>query len=105
MPPIVPTMGAMNVVKGSTIRARWFENVRIVGVDPFSIAGVQPKGDARERIVTGIVRHVRGNGAEPTKVRIYIDGPGADVTPPGCTCGPHVEVDPQHVVSVEGASE
>ncbi len=55
--------------------------------------------------MTGIVRHVRGNGAEPTKIRIYIDAPGAAVTPPGCTCGPHVEVDPQHVVSVEGAEK
>lgn len=89
----------MNVVKGSTIRARWYQ------VTDACLAGVQPKVGARERDVTGVVRHVRGNAAEPTKVRIYIDAPGANVTPPDCTCGPHVEVDPAHVVSVEGAEK
>lgn len=88
----------MNITKGTHITARWFRATNA------SLAGMQPKIGAEEVVVSGIVRHVRGDSETPTKVRVYIDAPGANVTPEGCTCGPHVEIDPAHVVSAENAS-
>lgn len=89
----------MNITKGTRITARWFRATNA------SLAGMQPKIGAEEVVVSGIVRHFRGDHpTNPTKVRLYIDAPGADVTPEGCTCGPHVEIDPAHVVSAENAS-
>ena len=83
------------ITKGMRIRARWFEPYRP------SLAGDWPKTAARGREVEGIVCHVRGDHpTAPTQVRLFIDAPGGDETPPGCTCGPHVGVDPAHVVEV-----
>lgn len=81
--------------KGMHIRARWLV------AHPASLAGAQPKVAARECEAEGIVRHVRGDRpTDPKRVRIFIDAPGGTETPPGCTCGPHVGVDPAHVVEV-----
>jgi hypothetical protein len=88
------------IQKGDWIRAQWL-TVRDIHGHPFSLAGVQDKRLATVGNVSGIVRHVRGDHpTAPTSVRLYIDpdeGQGT-VTPPGCSCGPHVEVDPVHVV-------
>ncbi len=87
----------MNVVKGSRVRARWLAT-RHVG-----LAGAQVKFEGTWREVKGTVRHVRGDHpTAPTAVRLYLDAEGeaGTVTPEGCTCGPHIEVDPKHVVEV-----
>ena len=85
----------MNVTKGMRITARWFRATSA------SLAGMQPKVGAEEVVVSGIVRHVRGDHpTNPTTVRFYIDAEGGTETPPGCTCGPHVGVNPDHVIAV-----
>lgn len=90
----------MNLTKGMRITARWFA-VQDPVKEPFSLAGVQMKLLAKEIVVSGIVRHVRGDHpTNPTQVRLYIDAPGGTETPPGCTCGPHVGVNPDHVIEV-----
>ncbi len=86
-----------DIVKGSRIRARWLQATNAC------LAGVQPKVGAVQRDVTGIVRHFRGDHpTAPTKTMLYIDADGeaGTVTPAGCACGPHVEVNPDHVVAV-----
>lgn len=85
------------IAKGARIRAQWLVP-RIV-----ALAGVQLKFEATQREVVGVVRHVRGDHpTAPTVVKLYIDAEGerGDATPHGCTCGPHTEVDPAHVVEV-----
>lgn len=83
------------VRKGDWIRAQWLR------ATDACLAGCMPKVGAEGIDVSGIVRHVRGDHpTTPTTVRLYVDpddGQGT-VTPPGCTCGPHVEVNPDHVV-------
>ena len=76
---------------------------------PGCLAGAQVKVVAREVVVTGVVRHVRGDHpTHPTSVRVYLDpDPGQDVgeltRPPGCNCSTgHLEVDLNHVTAVEG---
>lgn len=86
--------------KGDTIAATWLD-ARFVG-----LAGVQMKLGAQWREVSGIVRHVRGDHpTSPTTVRLYVDAEGGTVTPYGCTCGPHIEVDPKHVTAVTKPAE
>lgn len=91
----------MNIVKGTRIRAEWFQ----ANKPPSSLSGMQLKFGVTKFAVTGTVRHVRGDHpTNPTEVHFYIDPEGEwtgpTSTPPGCTCGPHVMVKPQHVVEV-----
>ncbi len=82
------------IVKGSRVRAEWFQAHAV------SLSGMQMKFGARQHVVTGVVRHLRGDDpVAPKEVRIYIDPEGdapADlgkVRPYGCTCeGGHVEL-------------
>ena len=39
-------------------------------------------------------------GVRNPALDIGAEGERGDATPPGCTCGPHAEVDPAHVVDV-----
>lgn len=85
------------IAKGARIRAQW------LATRPVSLAGVQLKFEATRRDVVGVVRYVRGDHpTAPSVVKLYIDAEGerGDATPFGCTCGPHTEVDPAHVVDV-----
>jgi len=90
------------ITKGTRIRAHWFQ----VNDPPSSLAGMQMKFGVTERVVTGVVRHVRGDHpVTPTEVRFYIDPEspwdGATITPHGCTCGhSHVEINPKHVTGI-----
>ncbi len=82
------------IVKGSRIQAEWLQ------AHTASLSGMQMKFGARQHVVTGVVRHLRGDDpVAPKEVRIYIDPEGdapADlekVKPYGCTCEVgHVEL-------------
>lgn len=87
------------ITKGDHVVASWMRT-RLA-----CLAGVQMKLEGQQVIVSGIVRHVRGDDpVNPTTVAIFIDpdDPGCElprVRPPRCTCPkPHVVVDPQHIV-------
>lgn len=74
------------VGKGSRIVARWFE------AELVPLAGIQTKTGAVERIVTGVVRHIRGDHpTAPTTVRLYVE----------TESGSEIEVDPKHVMEVQ----
>lgn len=92
-------MKTTEIKKGDRIQARWFQATKA------SLAGVQPKVGVAEVVVTGVVKHVRGDHpTSPTIIRFYVD-PDGDCNEPrvqayGCTCsGGHVEVNPAHVVN------
>lgn len=82
------------IVKGSRIRASWFQ------AHLASLSGMQMKFGATGLTVTGVVRHLRGDDpVAPKEVRIYIDPDdpvpaGVEkVQAYGCTCeGGHVEL-------------
>jgi hypothetical protein len=86
------------ITKGSHIEAQW------IATRPTCLAGEQMKLEGQQVVVTGTVRHVRGNHpTNPTSVEIYIDPDDPDcglprVRPPRCTCPyPHVVVNPDHI--------
>jgi hypothetical protein len=93
-----------DIVKGSKVRARWWGEPRLV-----SLAGVQPKFEITEHVITGIVRHIRSNDpANPVQVWIFIDPEspwdGPKVRPPGCECETdHVVVDYHKALSINTA--
>jgi hypothetical protein len=97
-------MSTVNIVKGSRIRAQWFQAKTN---PPACLAGAMMKFGATSYDVSGVIRHFRGDHpTSPTVIQIFIDpDPGYDgptTTPDGCTCGhPHVQIDPKHIVSVD----
>ena len=84
--------------KGDTVVAHWFE-----ADDPtrVSLAGVQTKFQARERTVTGVIRHVRSS--HPTELvdvtlHVEVKAPAGQLCP---KCGVHeVVVKPEWVTGV-----
>lgn len=83
------------ITKGDRIVARWY------AAHPASLAGAQTKTAATERVVEGVVRHVRGDHpTDPTSVRLFIETADGE----RCErCGVNETiVDPEHVVSVNG---
>lgn len=93
--------------KDSRIRARWLASTPL---GSWSLPGCQPKTLVEEVVITGTVRHMRGDHpTAPTTVRLYVE-PDGDVPawlprrrPHGCECPGHdvlVEVDPDDVVEV-----
>lgn len=90
------------IKKGDHITARWFG-----GVAPVALAGMQLKFQATQFVVSGVIKHVRGDHpTSPTQIRLYIDPEDDDsgaprTRPPGCTCEKdHVAVNPDHVVAL-----
>lgn len=83
------------ITKGMRVRARWFD------AKLTCLSGVQMKFGATEHVVTGVVRHVRGDHpTNPTTVRIYVEADDGVGTPcPSCQVR-EVEIDPQHVVAI-----
>lgn len=100
-----PGSGIPYITKGSRIVARWFGAPQAV-----ALAGVQMKLQVTEFVVTGTIRHFRGNDpVAPTKVDIYVEADDPvpqGVTrerPYGCTCPGHenlVRIDADHVRGV-----
>lgn len=92
----------MFVTKGQRITADWFGDAKFV-----ALAGVMMKAQVTKFVVTGVIRHVRGDDpVNPKTVRFYVDPDGdwtgPTVRPPGCTCDKaHVEVNPDHVTGVQ----
>ena len=86
------------ITKGMQITARWFADTRPVG-----LPGMQMKLQTTLHQVTGVVRHVRGDHpTNPTVVRLYVEADDGTGTPcPRCQVR-EVEVDPAHVVAVDG---
>lgn len=93
------------ITKGTRVLAHWLGNAKAV-----SLAGAQMKLQVREFVVTGTVRHLRGDHpTEPTKIDLYIEPEGMvdpdlrQERPEGCTCEGHdrlVVVDMDHVLKV-----
>lgn len=87
--------GSVHIGRGSRIIAKWFE-AKLV-----SLAGCQLKTGAIERVVTGVVRHVRGDHpTNPTTVRFYVEAEDGLGSPCDKCQVREVEVDPAHVVEV-----
>lgn len=91
------------IVKGDRITARWYDAGNILGT---SLAGVQMKVSAQERVVSGIIRHIRvsdPNAVYPEAIFIdpYSEWTGPTMRPPRCTCpNEHVLIKPGWIVSV-----
>lgn len=76
------------ITKDNKIKARWFK----VNDPISSIAGGQMKVGSTEIVVSGIVKHVRGDDPiKPTVVRLYVEPDGG---------GDEIEVNPDHVYEV-----
>jgi hypothetical protein len=94
---VVMTSPDYNIVKGTRIRAQWF-NAKLT-----CLAGVQMKVGADLQVVIGTVRHIRGNHpTNPTEIRLYVetdDGLGVDCNK--CQVR-EIEVNPKHVVEILG---
>lgn len=79
---------AATLTKGMLVVARWFQ----ANDPPSSLSGMQMKVGVTERVVKGVVTHIRGDHpTAPTKVEIHIkpeDG------------GEEVRVKPEHIVEV-----
>lgn len=75
------------IYKGDWIWARWMD-INTGG----NVSGSQMKFAARERIVSGVVKHVRGDHpTNPTSIRLFVEPDGG---------GPEVIVDPKYVRDV-----
>lgn len=73
----------IEIYKGDWVWARWMD------VTNGGLSGSQVKFAATERIVTGIVKHIRGDHpTNPTSIRLFVEPD---------TGGPEVEVDPKYV--------
>ncbi len=83
------------ITKGKRIKAQWFE------AELVSLAGMGAKVGATQRVVTGVVRHVRGDHpTHPTSVRLYVESDDGLGSPCGKCQVREVEVNPEHVVEV-----
>lgn len=93
----------MNIVKGSRVRAKWF-NPKPFG--SYGIAGMQMKVVGNFVEVVGTIRHFRGDDpVAPTKVEIFVDSDEPSdiptVRPYGCTCDhEHIRIKPDWVVEI-----
>jgi len=100
MPATTTRPDLTTLVKGSRIRARWFQ------AELVSLAGAQMKLGAQGMEVVGIIKHFRGDHpTDPKEVRIYIDPEGdykgEKVDVYGCTCGrQHVMLKPEWVSEI-----
>lgn len=84
-----------DIIKGSRIRAQWFE-AKLV-----SLAGVQDKIGAIPCVVVGTVRHIRGDHpTNPTTIRLYVESDDGLGNPCGKCQVREIEVDPKHVVEI-----
>jgi hypothetical protein len=84
------------VNKGTRIRAEWFGEAK-----PVALAGMQMKVQATKFVVTGVVRHIRGDHpTDPKVVRLYVESDDGTGTPCGKCQVREVEVNPDHVVEV-----
>jgi hypothetical protein len=83
------------VTKGMRIRAKWFE-ARLE-----SLSGGVPKVGAVEKVVTGVVRHVRGDHpTDPKTVRVYVESEDGLGVPCGRCQVREMEIHPEHIVEV-----
>ena len=79
---------AATLTKGMTVVAKWFQ----ANDPPSSLAGMQMKLGVTEKVVKGVVTHIRGDHpTAPTKIEVHIrpeDG------------GEEVRVKPEHIVEI-----
>lgn len=75
----------MNVVKGTRIKAQWWDTKLV------PLAGATMKTQASLVEVVGIVRHIRGNHpTTPTQIELHVELDNGDI----------VQFDPKHVVEI-----
>jgi hypothetical protein len=81
------SVAVATLTKGMTVRARWFQ----VNNPPSSVAGMQMKLGVTEKLIEGVVTHIRGDHpTAPTRVEIHIKPEG----------GEEIRVKPEHIVEI-----
>lgn len=82
------SVAAATLTKGMTVVARWFQ----ANNPPSSLAGMQMKLGVTEKVIKGVVTHIRGDHpTAPTKVEVHIKPEGG---------GDEVRVKPEHIVQI-----